>query len=152
VFTIRFILLFVAVFILLYPIWGIIDPTSYLNEFIEKFPFAEGASDEQIRKSSLILILSNSLISISFIFIVKFISKPNSYIFAKISAATLIIYPIFQNVCDVFIGNILSQHTQDVSISVGLSSQNIVYLLFGLIIFGISNSQCEHNKPIKQGC
>ena len=146
---IRIILFFTAVLILFYPILGIIDPILYLNELIDKFPFAKGASDTQIRQSSLILILSNSVISIALIFIAKFISKPSSYIFAKIAAIALIIYPILQSISDAFIGSILSQHTQDASLSIGLSSQNLVYTLFGLIILGISKSQCEHNKPIK---
>jgi hypothetical protein len=150
VLAIRIILYFTAVIVLFYPISGVIDPASYLNGLLEKFPFAQGASDAQIQQSSLIQIASNAVLAIAFIFAAKFISKPKSYLFAKISAIALMLYPILQSMSDAFIGRILAQQTQDASISVGFSSQNVIYILFGLIILGISKSQQEYNQPIKQ--
>jgi len=146
---IRIILFITATLILLYPIWGIIAPDSYLNELLDKFPFAIGASEAQIQQSSLILLIPSFFISISFVFIAKFMSNPKSYIYAKLAAIALVISPLLQSICEVFIGRILSQHlldTQDASISVGLSSISFLYILFGLVVWGISKSQYEHNK------
>jgi len=146
---IRLILFFSAILIMLYPVWGIIDPASYLNELIETFPFAKGASDSQVQKSSLILLLPNITISIALVFIAKFISNPNSYSFANITAILLIFFPILQSVGDIFIGSVLSQHVQGSSVVIELSSQKLFYFLFGLAIWAIGKSQCENNKALK---
>jgi prolipoprotein diacylglyceryltransferase len=141
----RVTLFFAAIIILFYPIWGVVDPVSFLNELIDRFPYAEGASDGQIRQASLILMLSNLVLSIAFATIAMFISKPNAYVFAKVSAIAFIVYPILRSICEFFIGRALSQHTQDAAISVGISSQSMLYMLFGLIIFGIVRSQRNNN-------
>ncbi|WNC73470.1 hypothetical protein RGQ13_05595 [Thalassotalea psychrophila] len=143
------ILFFTAILIMLYPFWGIVEPASYLNELIETFPFAKGANDEQVLKSSLILLIPNSAIAIALIFLTKFISKPGSYGFAKVAAISLISFPILQSLADIFIASVLSQHVQDASVSIELSSQKLFYFLFGLAIWGIGKSQSEHNKTIK---
>ena len=147
---IKGILYFVAILIMLYPVWGIVEPASYLNELIETFPFAKGANDEQVLKSSLILLLPNSAIAISLIFLAKYISTPSSYVYAKITAMSLMLFPILQSVGDIFIGSVLSQHVQGASVAVELSSQKLFYFLFGLAIWGIGKSQSEHNKQINQ--
>ncbi|CAM4215869.1 hypothetical protein [Shewanella denitrificans] len=105
---IRFILFFAAFVIMLYPVWGLIEPTSYLNELVETFPFAKGASDAQVQKSSLILLLPNAIISIALVLIAKFISNPSTYNFAYIAATLLVFFPILQSVGDIFIGSVLS--------------------------------------------
>ena len=48
---IRLILFLSAILIMLYPIWGVVEPASYLIELIETFPFAKGESDAQVQKS-----------------------------------------------------------------------------------------------------
>ena len=147
--VIRIILFLSAILIMIYPVWGIIDPSSYLNELIETFPLAKGASNSQVQKSSLILLLPNTVISIALIFIAKFISSPSSYSFAKIAAITLIFFPISQSIGDVFIGSMLSQHVSGSSVALELSSQKLFYCLFGLAIWAVGKSQCEYNKQVR---
>jgi hypothetical protein len=148
VLLIRIALLLSAVICLFYPVWGIIAPSSYLNELVETFPFAIGASDVQVQKSSLLLLIPNLAISIAFIFIAKFIASPNSYRFAKIASVSFVAFPFLQSISDIFIGSILSQHTQSASVAIELSGQKLFYILFGLAIWGIYKSQCEHIKTI----
>lgn len=145
---IKWILYFAAILIMLYPVWGVVEPASYLNELIETFPFAIGANDEQVLKSSLILLLPNAAIAIALIFLAKFISKPSSYVFAKVTAISLILFPILQTVGDIFIGSVLSQQVQGAFVAVELSSQKLFYFLFGLAIWGIGKSQSEHTKHL----
>ncbi len=147
---IRLILFSAAFLIMLYPVWGLFEPSSYLNELIETFPFAKGASDAQVQKSSLILLLPNATISIALVLIAKFISNPSTYNFAYIAASLLIFFPILQSVGDMFIGSVLSQHVEGSSMAIELSSQKLFYFLFGLAIWAIGKSQCEYNKQINQ--
>ncbi|WP_139326783.1 hypothetical protein [Shewanella sp. UCD-KL21] len=145
---IRFILFFAAFFIMLYPIWGLIEPTSYLNELIETFPFAKGASDAQVQKALIILLLPNAIISVALVLIAKFISTPSIYNFAYTAAILLMLFPIIQSVADIFIGSVLSQHLEGSSMAIELSSQKLFYFIFGLAIWAISKSQSDYKKQI----
>lgn len=145
---IRTILYFSASLIILYPSWGLIDPAAFSNQLTETFANAKQASDTQIRQASLVFMLLNLLLSISLVFIAKFISNPSTYVFAKIAAVSLVAYPFVSIVGDIAMGFILSQQTQDATLTTGLSHRDFIYIVLGLAISGISKSQHEHNQKI----
>jgi len=88
----------------------------------------------------------NTALAIGFILLANFISKPSSYVLGKVAGILLLLYPILLTVSEVFIGLTLSQHVQNTPIGLEISAQKLFYIVFGLVILGISNSQKKHNE------
>lgn len=146
---IRVILIISAVVVILYPVWGLIDPGSYLVEILESYPFANEASDSQVRQAALLLWLSNIMMSLALFFLAQFIRHPKNYYLAKYSAFTLIFYPIILTVVQIASGFILSSHLDKPFLSLEFSAIKGFYMLFGLAVFGIYKTQRGLNKPLE---
>ena len=144
--AIRILLVFSALIIVLYPIWGIIDPQSYLIEILEVYPEAVDASDSQVRKAALLLLLSNLIIASALLYIAKFIASPNQYGLAKIAALCLIAHPFMLTIVEVISGSVLYKHLDSSNVSIEFSAIKMFYIIFGFAIIGIYKSQSELNK------
>ncbi|WP_286265975.1 hypothetical protein [Thalassotalea atypica] len=140
-----------ALLILIYPIWGLVSPERYLLELLEVYPSAKDASMVQVKKAALMLWISNTVLSLSLLFLVMFIKQPEDYKFAKLSAIALFCYPIIQTVIEVFTSAVLYSHLDSGQAVVEFSAIKAFYLLMGLALVGIYKSQRELNKQPKQG-
>jgi len=129
--------------------WGLIYPSSYLLELLEVYPLAEDASEPQVQKVAIILWLSNFNLCLSFVFLALFISKPKCYKLAKLSALTLITYPIILTIVEIFSSSVLYSHLDKASVVIEFSAIKMFYIVFGLALVGIYKSQRELNRPIK---
>lgn len=146
---IRILLLVAAGVVMVYPVWGVFNPSSYLLELIEVYPQASGASDIQVQKASFVLLFANITLALSLIFISLFINKPENYHLAKWSGLTLICYPFVLTAVEVVSSSILYSHLNNVSSVIEFSSIKAFYIVFGLSLIGIFKSQLEHNKKLK---
>jgi len=148
VFIIRIVLLISALSLLIYPTWGLINPSSYLVEILEVYPHAEGVSETQVQKAALILFFSNFILCSALFFLAKFINNPQNYKFAKLSAIALICYPIVLTIVEIFTSSVLYSHLDNTSTVIEFSAMKLFYIIFGLAVVGIYKSQRELNKPL----
>ena len=146
---IRLVLIVSALLVVVYPVWGLIYPTSYLPELVEVYPHAEGASVDQVKKAALILWLSNIILSLSLFLLALFIKKPQNYKLAKLSAIALIGYPIMLTIVEVLSSSVLYSHLDKAPVVVEFSAIKGFYIIFGLALIGVYKSQRELNKPIQ---
>mgnify|MGYP000097222343 CR=1 FL=1 len=138
---IQVLLVLSAFIVAIYPIWGFIDPQSYLVEILEVYPSATNASEMQVIKAAALLLLSNMTIATAFIFIAKFIKSPEQYKFAKFAGLALISYPIVLSIVEVFAARTLYSHLESPLYTLEFSSIKLLYILMGLSIIGIYKSQ-----------
>ncbi|MCL1038694.1 hypothetical protein L2750_16315 [Shewanella submarina] len=137
----RVILMLAALLLMTYPLWGLLQPQSYLNELLETYPQATEASDGQIRQSSLILWLSNGVLAAALVMIARFIGQPHRYRIGRFGAALIGFYPLVLSISEVFIGLSLTSHLQDASVALELNASKLFYLVFAVMLFGIIKSQ-----------
>jgi len=145
---IRYILMLTAVLLCIYPVWGLVSPASYLQEILEVYPYAEQASHTQVRITAAILWISNLTLSLALLFIAKFIKQPQKYRFAKISSIALISYPFILTITETISNSILYRNLEHPTLTIEFSAQKIFYFVFGLIIWGIYQSQHEYKQNL----
>ncbi|MBW8184984.1 hypothetical protein [Shewanella nanhaiensis] len=138
---IRIILILASVSLLAYPLWGVLQPTTYLTELLEEYPLAIEVTSVQIQQASALLWISNGILAAAFLLMAKFIGAPSTYIAAKWGALLLILYPIIKTVIEVSSATVLYSHLEHSPISLEFSSVKLFYILFGLALYGIIKSQ-----------
>ncbi|WP_299570490.1 hypothetical protein [uncultured Shewanella sp.] len=149
-FIIKGLLITAAVVVALYPLWGVLQPMSYLAEILETYPFAKGANEAQIRIASGLLLISNSIMSLSLLFISFYITRPISTHFLKLSALLLISYPLILCVVEVFSSKELSRHLDSPIVTLEFSAIKLLYMVFGIALFGIYKT-LKQTEPAKLG-
>ncbi len=148
--TARLLLVCGAAALLAYPLWGLLDPSSYAVELKEHYAFADGASSRQIRSSAAMLWLSNGVLAIAFISIARYIKQPRQSAFATFAGFALITYPFVRTFIEVWSGLNLTSHIETASISIELSSEKAFYIVYGMAIIGIASAWSEINKSSKK--
>lgn len=144
--TARLILMFSAALLLLYPFWGLLNPSSFVSELAEHYAFAEGVSSGQVRASAAMLWISNGVIAIALFALAQYISLPTKAAHARLAGAGLILYPFFRTLVEVWSGLNLTSHATGVEVSIHLSSEKLFFVIFGLAVLGLSSSWAEFNQ------
>lgn len=84
------VLLVSALMLVVYPIWGLVDPTTFLQELVEQFPLAENASSDQVRRAAYYMLVSNGVLVVALLLLVQFITRPERYRSANWGAVCLL--------------------------------------------------------------
>jgi len=145
----RFLLLLGGVGLLAYPMWGLLDPSSYTAELRDHYAFAEGVSSAQVRTSAMILWLSNGVLALAFFSTSQYIKYPTGPGLAKTAGIALILYPFVRIVVEVWSGVNLTSHVEDTSISIELSAENAFYIIYGMALLGMDRAWSEFNESNK---
>ena len=144
--TARTILLFSAGLLVLYPLWGLLQPTSFVTELSEHYAFAEGVSDTQVRASAAMLWISNGTLAIALFALAQLISSPARGMYARLAGAGLILYPVLRTVVEVWSGLNLTSHATGVEVAIHLSSEKLFFIVFGLAILGLYSAWVDLNR------
>ncbi|WP_153914263.1 hypothetical protein [Shewanella sp. TC10] len=147
-FIIKGLLITAAAIVVLYPLWGVLQPMSYMAELLEVYPFAKGANEAQIRIAAGLLLISNSIMGLSLVLISRYISYPISTHFLKLSALLLISYPLILSVVEVFSSKELSRHLDSPIVTLEFSAIKLFYMVFGMALLGIFKT-LKQTEPTK---
>jgi hypothetical protein len=145
--TARLVLLLGAALLLLYPLWGLISPTSFETELAAHYAFAEGVSAGQVRASAAMLWISNGLMSFAFFSLARYISYPGEALYGKLAGWSITLYPMARTLVEVLSGINLTSHANDVEVAIVISSDKMFFIVFGLGLLGAATAWAEHNKP-----
>ncbi|ARD21768.1 hypothetical protein [Shewanella japonica] len=135
--AIKGLLYIAASVVVLYPLWGLIQPASYLTEIVEVYPFAGDANEAQVRVAAGLLLLSNTVMGLSLVSIAGLIARPTSIHLLKLSALLLITYPFLLTVVEVFSAKALSSHLEASAVTVEFSAMKLFYVIFGIGLLGV---------------
>ena len=137
----RYFLYVVALAILVYPFWGIVAPQSYLVELLETYPLAKQANSSQIKLAAGQLLISNVAFAFAIFLLAKFIQFPQQYYRAKYAAILFICYPFMLSLVEALNSAVLYEGVDGAHFVVELSAMKLFYIVFGIIIIGVYQSQ-----------
>lgn len=135
--------------LLLYPLWGVLDPNSFSKELSENHVSASSAALSQIQHAATILWLSNTILAFALGQLALFVSRPYKLSAARIAGTTLIVYPFARSCVDVWMGIVLTSHVPGKGIAIEFSAEKLFFVVFGMAVLGIASAIAELNKPSK---
>lgn len=135
------ILIMACAALIIYPLWGLLSPESYLHELLEEFPSVNKTSVNQIKLAALIQLVENVILASVFINLARYIQTPTKAALLKFAACTLMIYPLFAMISHFFIGMALSQHLKQPLLHIELSANSLFYMVMGAALLGINKAQ-----------
>lgn len=134
-------LYFSAITLLLYPLWGILSPSSFLTELIEDYPNALEAAASQVRVVALLFFIENGVLATALLSIGQFISNSKDFGKLKTAGLLLLVYPVVKTVIHTLGGIILYNHLTETALIIELSTQTLFYGVIGLALIGIYQAQ-----------
>lgn len=135
------ILIIACAALIIYPLWGLLNPDSYLHELLEEFPSVHKTSVNQIKLAALIQLVENVILASVFINLTRYIQTPTKSALLNFSACTLMIYPLLAMISNFFMGMALTQHLKQPLLHLELSAHALFYLVMGVALLGINKAQ-----------
>ncbi|GIU46817.1 hypothetical protein TUM4438_23730 [Shewanella sairae] len=129
-----------AIMLLLYPLWGMLSPSSFLTELIEDYPNVLEAAASQVRVVALLFFIENGILATALFSLGQFISNSKDFGKLKTAGLLLLLYPVVKTVINTLGGIVLYIHLTETALIIELSTQTLFYGVMGLALIGISSS------------
>ena len=127
--------------LILYPLWGMLSPLTFLTELIEDYPKAIEAAPLQVRIVALLMLIGNGFLASALFTISGFINNPNRLYKIKSAGLLLLLYPFVLTVINALSGVVLHSHLTEAALVIELSAQTLFYSVMGLALIGIYQAQ-----------
>ncbi len=137
------VLVAVAALLMLYPLWGLLGPESYVLLLYAEFGLSGDVAPDLVQRSAAMNWASNGILASSFVCLAGFVADPTRTIHARWAAGCLIAYPFVRATVLAWMGFTLTSHTEDPEFIWFLRVEDTVYLVFGIALLGILASRTE---------
>lgn len=148
--AIRLFLIAAALFLLAYPLAGIINPGQFVPGPLDLSSISPAPANDQYLYASATGWIANSILAISLLLQAVYIKSPTKVALGYWAAFALLCYPFAHLLTEILSQTIVQSHLpQNADISVNLAKEEVIFLLWASALFAMVKSQ-QQLQPLNQ--